>query len=99
MTTHTLRLTSMAVGAWLTGWCAPAFAQHTAPVRATLQTVCSVREAQTDNSPPAEDASTAPEYLCAAIPIAIQSALVLLAPVVLPSASAFAQSSANPPDE
>jgi hypothetical protein len=85
--------------AWLAGWCAPAFAQDTSPVHATLQTVCDVREPQPDNSPPAEGESSAPEHLCGTIPVSIQSAVVLLAPVVLPSAPAFAQTSANPPDE
>ena len=89
----------MAGAAWLAGWCQPAFAQHTSPVPATLQTGCSFREARPDDSPPAEDASTAPEQLCGAIPIAIQSALVLLAPDVLPRAPAFTQNSVKPADE
>jgi hypothetical protein len=71
-------------------WCAPAFAQETSPLHATLpQATSGIREAQPDNSPPAEGESSRPQPLCGAALIPIQGAFVLTAPVVLP----------NPPEE
>jgi hypothetical protein len=100
MTSRTSKLAGTAGAAWLAlaAWCAPASAQDTSPLHATLrQAAVGVREAQPD-SPPAEGASNLPQHLCWAIPIPIQFALVLPAPVVLPSSPAFAQTSPNPPE-
>ena len=95
MTTRTWGLTA---AAWLAAWCAPVFAQDTSALHPTLQTVCGVREAQPDNSPPAEGPASLAEHLCEAIPLQVQSALVLPASVLLPSAPACAQNSPNPPE-
>ena len=99
MTTRTSKLTGTAASAWLAVWYTPAVAQATLPLQNTLQTICDGREAQPDDSSPAEGASSLPKYLCEAIPTPIQSALVLPATVVLPTASALAQDFLNPAEE
>src|SRR5919106_1631758 len=101
MTSRTPKLTGTAAVAWLAlaTWCAPAFAQDIFSLHATLpQATSGVREAQAD-SPPPEAESILPQHLCGAIPIPMQLALVLVAPVVLPSSPAFAQNSPNPPEK
>src|SRR5688572_16516746 len=100
MTSRTPKLAGTAGTAWLAlaAWCAPAFAQDTSPLATLPQPAVGVREAQS-GSPPGEGESNLSQQLCWAIPIPIQFALVLPAPVVLPSSPAFAQDSPNPPEE
>jgi hypothetical protein len=100
MTSWTSKLAGPAGAAWfaLAAWCAPASAQGTSPLHATLPQAAVGVRAQPD-SPPAEGESNLPQHLCWAIPIPSQFGLVLPVPVVLPSSPAFAQTSPNPPEE
>src|SRR5918995_44059 len=89
------------VAAWLAlaVWCAPAFAQDTSPLHATLpQAASGVREAQPDGSLHAKGESNLWQ-LCVATLTSIPLALVLLPPPVgLPRPPAFAQDKRNPPE-
>jgi hypothetical protein len=101
MTSRTSKLAGTARAAWLVlaAWGAPASAQDTSPLHATLrQAAVGVPEVPPDG-PPAEGESNLPQHLCWAILIPIQFALVLPAPVVLPSSAAFPRTSPNPPEQ
>jgi hypothetical protein len=80
--------------------CAPAFAQDTSSLQhATLtEAAISVRAAQSDTSS-SERESSLPQPLCGATLIAIQLALILAAPIVLPNSPAFARNSPDPQEE
>ena len=98
MFSRTPNFTRAAIAVSLAASYAPAFAQDTAPLHATLpQTACGVGEPQPDSSAAEGESSLAP-HLCGAIPTSIKFALIRTAPVVLPSAP-FAQRSFNPPEE
>ena len=102
MRSRTPKLTEKAAVAWLglAVCCAPAFAQNTSPLHATLlKAAIGVRGAQPDNSSSAEHEPSLPQPLCSATLIAIQLALILAAPVVLPNSPAVAQNSPNPHEE
>ena len=99
MTSRTPKLAGTAGAAWLAlaGCNAPVFAQDASRPPVTLpQAACCV---QPSASPPAEGEPNLLRHLCWAIPIPIQFAPVLPAPVVLRSSTAFAQNSPHPPEE
>jgi len=102
MTSRIPKLTGTAASAWLAlaaPW-VPASAQDTSPLRATLPPAAlGVREAQTDDSPPADGESSLPHTVRDdpnSDPIFARPGR---ASCSLPGSPAFAETSPNPPEE